>query len=138
MNAYALLSIALVGWGFWGIFNKAAQNRLYPIQVSIMSALSSFITLPILLYAFKQSGQSFRWDLLGIFWGVLAAFTGTIATLAYTFSLQKVSVIVANAWNAACPAVTFILCLIIFKEKADIWQWLGMIFIMVGVALVSL
>jgi drug/metabolite transporter (DMT)-like permease len=132
VNSNILIAIAILCWGLWGIFNKAAQLRIYPVQVSLIAALGSGITIPIYLYMLKISNHSFDSNFKGNCYALIGALCGAIATLAFTFSLRTESVSKVVGLTSAYPMVTFILSIFIFNETITSGKVIGLACILTG------
>lgn len=130
MNIYII--VAIICWGLWGIFGKAAQLRIYPAQVSLIAALASVITVPIYVTLLRTFKHPFLFDVKGNSFALIAALCGACASLSYTFALRTESVGKVVGLTSAYPIVTFILSIFIFNETVTFAKVVGLCLIFIG------
>jgi drug/metabolite transporter (DMT)-like permease len=136
-NGIGAAMISAVGFGvlFWLLGNRVVPRVGFASTVWMIRLTSSALTA-LVIVAMKQPISLRRKDnvslwLLGI--GVLD--TGAFVLNNLGMQLEQVSVVSVLA--SLYGAVTVLLSTVILREKMSRWQWLGIIAIFAGIALIS-
>jgi transporter family protein len=138
MSKWLLYSlICLILWGFWGVVLKLAEESL-PSWKSVYVATNSAAVIIITIIALLERA-SMSFTLKGYLTGLLAGFLGTLGYIFLVLSLEaggKASIVVAL--TGVYPALTAILSKYILGEELSLVQWIGVIFAVMAVVLLSM
>lgn len=130
---YALLS--LLSWGLWGLLIKVALKNIQWFQYYLYGNIVPLIVCSILIAYYKDSlhvGLNNLWLIL------IASLSGTLGYLFFIFALKDGPSIVVVPLTALYPAITMVLAYILLHERVAMHQWIGLIFAIVAIVLVSI
>lgn len=135
----AALAIAVVAWGFYGIFDKLALNLADPLLVFFAQNLSSAGILSVALAGLWVKGErprllnahTWKWCAL------TAAFTG-VGAWSYLNALSISSASYVLAITGAYPALMYLLSLIFLQEQFNKARLAGIGCVAIGSALIQL
>ena len=129
---YAVL--AGLCWGIWGVLTKFISSEITPYSNHLLFTLGMLLTLPFILKKSKDqevTGRGLTWGILA---GVLAAIGNIAAYKAFASGGQAAIVIpVTNLY----PLVTIVIALIVFKEKLNRINVIGIFITVPALVLLS-
>lgn len=138
MKANALLLLATILWGIWGIADKYAVSRAHPYTIQWMYSIPYIIFIPIWYFLSKkvETGNSF--DIQAFGWAVIACICSMGAMLLLFFALRSKPASVAVAMTSAYPLVTLALALVMRTEHLTFPKVIGLLFIILGVIILQI
>jgi drug/metabolite transporter (DMT)-like permease len=135
-NPYLLLTLTMAMWGGHSVVSRMAVGEISPASLTCLRWL---IVAGIML-GLRGRGLREHWPVLKPRIGYLAVM-GTIGYTAYNtllyWSAHSTTAININIINGAMPAMIFIGALLVFGQRVQALQWLGMAVSMAGVVLVG-
>jgi drug/metabolite transporter (DMT)-like permease len=129
--------IAAVGFGvlFWLLGNRVVPRVGFASTVWMIRLTSSALTALVIL-AMKQPISLPRKDTVSL-WLLAMGVLDTGAFVLNNLGMQLEQVSVVSVLASLYGAVTVLLSTVILREKMSRWQWLGIVAIFAGIALVS-
>ena len=132
---FSLLTILL--WGLWGFFGKLAlEKRMAPTTVFLAETLvSALIAVLFVVVAVQRSdGQPPLYSTVNVY-GILSGVTLAAGLLFYYLALQGGNVSIVVPLTATYPVVAVLLGYVLLRERPTALQWIGVILVAVGAAL---
>lgn len=138
----AFVSAALLG--FYDVFKKQSLKENAVIPVLLLNTLfSSVIFLPFIILSANGSidsesmfyCQSYGWE--GHKYILLKSFIVLSSWLLAYFGLKHLPLTIVGPINATRPVMVLAGASIIFAERLNLWQWLGVITALVGIELLK-
>lgn len=127
-DAWILYSIAAAFfWGTWGVVAKLISDQVSPFTNHVLFSVGMLLTLPLVLKKVRTEAPNRK----GILWGLVAgilAVTGNVAVY-QAFSAGGLAAIVIPVTNLY-PLVTIGIALMVFKEKLN---WINAIGILLAI-----
>lgn len=127
-NSWILYSIAAaLFWGVWGVIAKLISEEVNPFANHVLFTIGMLVTLPLVLKKIRKEKPNRK----GVIWGIISgifAVTGNVAVF-QAFSSGGLAAIVIPLTNLY-PLVTIGIALLIFKEKLN---WINGIGILIGI-----
>lgn len=114
-------------WGCWGVVAKLISDQVSPFMNHVLFSVGMLLTLPLVV---KKVGTT-RPNHKGITWGLVAgvlAVTGNVAVYK-AFSTGGLAAIVIPVTNLY-PLVTIVIALLVFKEKLN---WINAVGILLAI-----
>lgn len=132
-NLFALL--ALVVWGFWGLFSKLATQYIHPSHAAAYEVVgAAMVALCIVIYAqFKLDTNP-----LGVFYAILTGICMSLGGVLFLMALSRGNAYVVTMLTSLYPIVTLLLLFLVFRESITIRQAVGMVFAACAVILLAL
>ncbi len=130
-----LIAIAILNWGLWGFFAKIAATKMHPGLVQIIVNIICLLEIPILFLLFKKDNNIFNSQ--GILFAVLTGITGCIASLAFSFAIQKAEIGLMASLVTSNIVITYLLSVLFLKESFTIQRFIGILIILFGAYLVG-
>lgn len=98
--------LALLIWGFWGLFPKLACEHISPVSALLFQTIGSVTMVTIILISTK-----FKIDLnsRGIMFAVMGGAAGTLGSVFYNTAAKSGKISVVVALTAMYPMVTILL-----------------------------
>jgi drug/metabolite transporter (DMT)-like permease len=129
--------IAAVGFGvlFWLLGNRVVPRVGFASTVWMIRLTSSALTALVVL-AMKQPISLPRNDTVSL-WLLAMGVLDTGAFVLNNRGMQLEQVSVVSVLASLYGAVTVLLSTVVLREKMSRWQWLGIVAIFAGIALVS-
>ncbi|MBC7892382.1 MAG: DMT family transporter [Sphingobacteriaceae bacterium] len=135
LEPWILYSIAAAAfWGTWGVVAKLISADVSPFTNHVLFSVGMLITLPLILKRLRSTQPNRR----GIGWGLLAgvlAVTGNVAVY-QAFSTGGLAAIVIPVTNLY-PLVTIGVALLVFKEKLNWINAIGILLAIPAVVMLS-
>lgn len=139
MNAkpapWILYSIAAAFfWGCWGVVAKLISDQVSPFTNHLLFSVGMLLTLPLVIKKTRATLPNRR----GIVWGLVAgilAVTGNVAVY-QAFSTGGLAAIVIPVTNLY-PLVTIVIALLVFKEKLNWINGIGILLAIPAVVMLS-
>lgn len=139
-NAWILYSIAAAFfWGTWGVVAKLISDAVSPFTNHLLFSVGMLLTLPLVLKKVRMvNPDAARPNHKGIIWGLVAgvlAVTGNVAVY-QAFSAGGLAAIVIPVTNLY-PLVTIGIALLVFREKLNWINAIGILLAIPAVAMLS-
>jgi drug/metabolite transporter (DMT)-like permease len=118
---------AALFWGIWGVVAKFISSDVNPFTNHLLFAIGMLFTLPFILKRLSKTKPQMK----GIIWGLIAGLFAVIGNVAVykAFVDGGLAAIVIPVTNLY-PLVTIVIALLVFKEKLN---WLNAIGILLAV-----
>jgi drug/metabolite transporter (DMT)-like permease len=136
-NGIGAAMIAAVGFGvlFWLLGNRVVPRVGFASTVWMIRLTSSALTALVVL-AMKQPISLPRKDTVSL-WLLAMGVLDTGAFVLNNLGMQLEQVSVVSVLASLYGAVTVLLSTVVLREKMSRWQWLGIVAIFAGIALIS-
>lgn len=132
---WMLYSVAAAAcWGVWGVVAKLISEDVNPFANHVLFSLGMLLTLPLVARGVRRTRPNRRGIGLGLLAGVLAV-TGNVAVF-QAFSSGGLAAIVIPVTNLY-PLVTIGIALLVFKEKLNWVNALGILLAVPAVVMLS-
>jgi transporter family protein len=130
---FAFLTILM--WGLWGFFGKLAlERKMAPTTVFLAETLiSALVAIPLFIALYRQNPQPVQ-SSLNVY-GLLSGAVLALGLLFYYLALEHARVSVIGPLTATYPAVAVLLSYAFLGERPTLTQWLGVILVITGAAL---
>lgn len=133
----AILSIGLIAFTIFGVLGRDAARAqkvdtlaLTAIPLALGGGFMLLIALPLEGLPHASPGT---WGL--VLW--LSAINTALSYVMYNHSLQVLTAFEMNVMLNLSPVLTAIMGWFLLSERLTVWQWVGMVVVIVGVALVQ-
>lgn len=133
----AILSIGLIAFTIFGVLGRDAARAqkvdalsLTAIPLALGGGFMLLIALP--LEGLPRASPA-TWGL--VLW--LAAINTALSYVMYNHSLQVLTAFEMNVMLNLSPVLTAIMGWLLLSERLTLWQWVGMLVVILGVALVQ-
>jgi drug/metabolite transporter (DMT)-like permease len=134
-NAWIYLSIAAaLFWGIWGVIAKLISEDVNPFTNHVLFTVGMLFTIPFVLGKIRKEQPNRKGIIWGIISGILAV-TGNVAVF-QAFSSGGLAAIVIPLTNLY-PLVTIGFALLIFKEKLNWLNGIGILLAIPAVIMLS-
>ncbi len=134
-NAWIFYSIAAaLFWGVWGVVAKLISEDVSPYANHVLFTIGMLFTLPLVLKKLRQERPNRK----GIYWGLISgilAIAGNVAVF-QAFSSGGLAAIVIPLTNLY-PLVTIVIAILVFKEKLNGLNALGILLAIPAVVMLS-
>lgn len=124
------LTVAIVAWGLWAVFNKLGARSIDPIVCQAIACATSAALVPILLYASR--GRTAHVTSSGIAWLVAGQVCALTATLAFYFALKTRGAAQSTGISSLYLVVACILSTVFLREPMSTLKVIGMLLIVAG------
>lgn len=135
MKPWILYSIAAAFfWGTWGVVAKLISDTVSPFTNHVLFSVGMLLTLPLIAKKLRAQRPNRR----GIIWGLVAgvlAVTGNVAVY-QAFTSGGLAAIVIPVTNLY-PLVTIAIALLVFKEKLNWINAIGILLAIPAVVMLS-
>lgn len=132
---FAVISAVL--WGIAPIFDRYALSTGVPIYTALaIRALGAFFAMIFIIILFRETNFSFRLDSLSALL-VAGAIGGAIAMVFYYKALDLIGASRTVPITAIYPMFTALFSLLLLSESITPKTFIGIVFIVIGVILVS-
>jgi len=121
-------------WGTWGVVAKLISDQVSPFTNHVLFSLGMLFTLPLVVRKIRTTRPNRK----GMLWGLLAgalAVTGNVAVY-QAFTSGGLAAIVIPVTNLY-PLVTILIALLVFKEKLNWINGLGVLLAVPAVLMLS-
>jgi len=132
---FSVLTILM--WGLWGFFGKLAlEKKMAPTIVFLTETVVSALIAVFLLLAIVQrhEAQPPLYSTINVY-GILSGVALAVGLLFYYFALEGAKVTVVVPLTATYPVVAVLLAYLLLRERPSPLQWIGVILVVAGVAL---
>jgi drug/metabolite transporter (DMT)-like permease len=133
----AILSIGLISFTIFGVLGREAARgqkvdtlSLTAIPLALGGGLLLLVALP--LEGLPHASPA-TWGL--VLW--LAAVNTALGYILYNHALQVLTAFEMNVMLNLSPLWTALMAWFLLSERLSLWQWIGMVIVVVGVALVQ-
>ncbi|GAB3643781.1 DMT family transporter [Spirosoma arcticum] len=135
LEPWILYSIAAAFfWGTWGVVAKLISDQVSPFTNHVLFSIGMLLTLPLVV----KRVSTVKPNRKGILWGLVAgvlAVTGNVAVY-QAFSTGGLAAIVIPVTNLY-PLVTIAIALLVFKEKLNWINGIGILLAIPAVVMLS-
>lgn len=135
MNWLFASLVALIGWGFWGVFIKLASNYWGWSQIFVTSSIVTMVTsLAVFVFAKPQINALSP----GFVYSLLAGVAGALAVVAFYSAMGAGKAMIVVPLTALYPIVTIILSYLVLSEKITPLQGIGVALALAAILLLSI
>lgn len=134
-NAWIYFSIAAaLFWGVWGVVAKFISEEVNPYANHVLFTIGMLFTLPLVIGKIRKETP----DKKGIGWGLVSGVLAVIGNVAVfqAFTSGGLAAIVIPLTNLY-PLVTIVIALLVFKEKLNWLNGLGVLLAIPAVIMLS-
>lgn len=126
--------LAAISWGIWGVMTKFISGNIGPFVTHFLFTIGALATLPLVIRNCKKSEMSIK----GIFYGIGASILVVLGNVSVykSFNLGGQAAVVIPFTNLY-PLVTILIALLIFKEKLNRINFLGILIIIPAIIILS-
>ena len=126
--------LALVSWGFWGLFPKLSTNYIDPKSALVFEALAGALVgiVGLSLMGFKPESNP-----KGVLFAGLTGLTALLGAWFYVNAASRGKISLVVTVTALYPAITLLLSFVVLKEPIEMKQWIGVLFAIISIALVA-
>ncbi len=135
MKLWILYSIAAAFfWGTWGVVAKLISDQVSPFTNHLLFSIGMLFTLPLIIKKVRSTKPSRK----GIGWGLVAGVLAVIGNVAVyqAFTSGGLAAIVIPVTNLY-PLVTIAIALLVFKEKLNWINGIGILLAIPAVLMLS-
>ncbi len=135
LEPWILYSIAAAFfWGMWGVVAKLISDQVSPFTNHVLFSLGMLLTLPLVLKKIRTEPPNRR----GIIWGLVAGVLAIVGNIAVyqAFTSGGLAAIVIPVTNLY-PLVTIAIALLVFKEKLNRINAIGILLAIPAVVMLS-
>lgn len=137
MPTWLLVTICVICWGTWAVFEKMGTKHVTPLMMQVIGAYVYSAIAPLVFLYLKATGQQSNWNLPGMLWTTGACLLATIASLCFTTAIQRSHVHLVVGFSSVYPILTFLLCAIFLGEPVTGVKLLGIAAIVLGTILLA-
>jgi len=130
---YYAIAAALF-WGVWGVVAKLISEDVNPFANHVLFTIGMLLTFPLIVNKIRKEKPNTK----GIIWGLVSGILAVIGNVAVfqAFSEGGLAAIVIPLTNLY-PLVTILIALLIFKEKLNIINGVGILLAIPAVIMLS-
>lgn len=135
MHPWIIYSIAAAFfWGTWGVVAKLISDQVSPFTNHLLFSIGMLVTLPLILNKVRRTRPNRK----GIVWGLVAGVLAVIGNVAVyqAFTAGGLAAIVIPVTNLY-PLVTIGIALLVFKEKLNWINGVGILLAIPAVLMLS-
>jgi len=129
---FVLITISILGWSLWAIFNKLALQKLHPLQMQIVGCIVGISLVPLYMYLL-----SFVQTTTISLNTVLASICATVAGFAYLIGIRDGELGTISVLTSAYPLLTFAMSVFLFNERITMVKLVGIILVLIGVVVIG-
>lgn len=137
MPTWLLVTICVICWGTWAVFEKMGTRHTSPLMMQVIGAYVYSVVAPIVFLYMKAANVATDWNARGVLWTAGACVLATIASLSFTTAIQRAHVHLVVGFTSIYPVLTFVLCAIFLGEQVTWLKMLGIVAIVTGTALLA-
>lgn len=130
--------VALLCWGFWGIFDKKALEKSTSQNVIITHYVLHGVQIPILICVLNLIAPGWCLTASVMLWAGLAAVAYAVASVAYLIAMSKAEASYVLGVTACYPVIAIGLAVIFLGETLIIERLIGAAVVCLGVYAISL
>jgi uncharacterized membrane protein len=127
-------ALAALCWGIWGVLSKFISDDISPFTNQILFTIGMLTTVPFIAKRCKAKEFSYKGIILGFIAGILAIL-GNVSVF-QSFGSGGLAAVVIPLTNLY-PLVTIIIALLIFKEKLNWLNGIGILIVIPAILLLS-
>ena len=127
--------VTTVFWGVWGALIEIPEKAGFPATLGY--SVWALTMIPPALVALKKINWKPKFDGKSIFLGCVIGFTGAGGQLILFQALKTGPAYLVFPFISLSPVVTIILSFIFLKERASKRGWIGIIFALIAIPLLS-
>ena len=127
--------VTTVFWGVWGALIEIPEKAGFPATLGY--TVWALTMIPPALVALKKINWKPKFDGKSIFLGCVIGFTGAGGQLILFQALKTGPAYLVFPFISLSPVITIILSFIFLKERASKRGWLGIIFALIAIPLLS-
>ncbi|HID39002.1 MAG TPA: DMT family transporter [Calditrichaeota bacterium] len=122
-------------WGLWGALIEIPEKAGFPATLGY--SVWALTMIPPALIALKMINWKLEYDGRSIFLGAVIGFTGAGGQLILFQALRTGPAYLVFPFISLSPVVTILLSYFFLKERASLRGWLGIMFALVAIPLLS-
>lgn len=137
-SSHAWLSyttITIVSWGVWGALIEVPQKSGFPSSLGYI--VWAFTMIPFALVVMYQVNWRIETDKRSILLGSAIGLLGAGGQLLLFEALREGHAYIVFPFIALYPILTIILSVIFLKEKTSVLKWIGIVFALAAIFLLS-
>ncbi|MFP3869267.1 MAG: EamA family transporter [Syntrophobacteria bacterium] len=135
MRTWLLNSLmALCCFGLWAFLPKVAVKYISPKSALVYEVLGGMLVGFVVLLSLDKRLEA---NIKGIIPALLTGIVGYIGFLFFLYAVQAGKVSIVASLTAVYPLVAVILAMIFLGEKIHVLQYIGIVFALVSVVLLS-
>jgi transporter family protein len=134
LTTIALLIISIIGWGFWGFFQKIGVSKIGAEGSLFLHFITATITVIIFLYITQRLQLPNRG---GAIYPILGGFCVAIGSFTFLTAIEKTPISIARPFASLNVILNVILGVIFLSENLTIKQYLGIILAFLAAILLS-
>lgn len=127
--------LAMIFWGFWGLFPKLAVQSLTPATAFFYEALACALIAAVMAAWYGGVPQA---NLKGVSFAVLTALAGMGGALMYLYAAKEASISSVVVITSLYPILTVCLSVAVIGESVGIKKVLALVLCLTAIALVAL
>lgn len=131
------ITLTILAWGLWGIFDKLALARSEPKDVFLVTAILAIPQIPLVVFMLNWSGQ---WHLSTslMIYAAVSSITSSVGMALYLDAMKRADTSVVLGLTSAYPLVTQLLGVLIMGESFSSHRALGAMLIAAGIVIIGL
>jgi uncharacterized membrane protein len=137
MSANLFVMIALLCWGFWGIFDKKALAQSSSQVVIIIHYLLHALQIPLIIVILNLIRPGWHLSASVLFWSGMAAIAYAVATTAYLTAMGKSDASYVLGISACYPIISTAFAVFFLGETLIISRLIGAAIVCLGVFAIS-
>lgn len=126
--------LALVSFGFWGLFTKLTMNYLDSKSALIFQTFGVLVIGVITLALIKFKPNT---DIKGVGFGLLTGISYGLGCLFYFIAADKGKMVTIVTLTALYPLITIVLCYLFLRELVSAKQCAGIFLALIAIYLMS-
>jgi transporter family protein len=128
--------LTILMWGLWGFFGKLAlERKMAPTSIFLVETLvSAALAIPLFLILVHGQGAQSPAASFNAF-GLLSGVALALGLFFYYLALQQGRVSIVVPLTATYPVVAALLGVGLLGERPSLTQWLGVLLVVTGAAL---
>ena len=128
-----LVSISVLCWGAWGLFEKKALNHSTPRDVAILLYLLNIVQIPVVVLLLNALQPGWHLTPRTLAWSAGAALCYAVAIVSYLSVLKKIDASFVIGCTACYPIVTIFLAAAFLGEPIIANRLAGTVLVVLGV-----
>src|SRR5262245_52302491 len=137
MPVPALLVVATLAFGVWGVLLKKAVVEMPPLAAYVAFAATNLVLIPAYYLLSRAWDAPLKFPAGGIAYSAGAARAVALGTIALLYAMRTRDVGVAVAFTGSYPVVTMLLGVLLLSEPITVPRVAGVAAIGIGAVLVT-
>jgi len=136
LRGFLLIELGCGGWCLGSILQRRHQTKAHPVVSGAVQQLATGLAFAIPAFLAKPHPSAWSARSIGAV-GYLVVFGSIVGYSSYSFALDRLPVSVVSIYNYVNPVIAVFLGWLFFREHFGVPEFLGMLIIFAGVALVK-